>query len=66
MGVLSHLKAVSWVQEKNDKLIEDIKKLFNEMDRRGTGLLSYEEYSAAVAANEVIQTKPTILYRLVA
>ena len=34
-------------QEKNDKLIEDIKTLFGEMDKGGTGRLSYEEYMEA-------------------
>ncbi|CAK9021117.1 unnamed protein product, partial [Durusdinium trenchii] len=45
------------MQEKNDKLIDDIRTLFGEMDKRGTGKLTYEEYMEAVGGNEVIQTK---------
>ncbi|CAK9073969.1 L type [Durusdinium trenchii] len=44
-------------KEKNDKLIDDIRTLFGEMDKRGTGKLTYEEYMEAVGGNEVIQTK---------
>ena len=45
------------LQEKNDKLIEDIRNLFGEMDKRGTGKLTYDEYMEAVEANDVIKTK---------
>lgn len=44
-------------KEKNDKLIEDIRNLFGEMDKRGTGKLTYDEYMEAVEANDVIKTK---------
>ena len=45
------------LQEKNDKLIEDIRNLFDDMDKRGTGRLTYDEYMEAVEANDVIKTK---------
>jgi len=44
-------------KEKNDKLIEDIRNLFGEMDKRGTGRLTYDEYMNAVESNDMIKTK---------
>lgn len=46
------------MQEKNDKLIDDIRTLFGEMDKRGTGKLTYEEYME-VADREWPLDRPT-------
>ena len=55
--LLAEIGPVDALQEKNDKLIEDIRNLFGEMDKRGTGKLTYDEYMEAVEANDVIKTK---------
>mmetsp|Transcript_11007 Transcript_11007/g.26578 ORF Transcript_11007/g.26578 Transcript_11007/m.26578 type:complete len:577 (-) Transcript_11007:222-1952(-) len=46
---------------KSDKLIEEVRTLFMEMDKSGTGSLNYEEYLDAVSDNPQIQTKFTTL-----
>jgi len=48
-------------KDKNDRLINDIQNLFSEMDTRGEGKLTYEEYIKAVEGNDQIQTKFTTL-----
>ena len=46
---------------KSDRLIEEVRTLFMEMDKSGTGSLTYDEYMDAVSDNPQIQTKFTTL-----